>query len=167
MWIFFVKNFLFISFTEELREYCEGDFCVSLNEERIGAEAGLCVVIPCSFKLTSFTSVQMIWLKCESWRTRCPTSEAIFHSYDHNAVQTGFRGRVSLLEPEVRQRNCSIIINDLTESDSGSYQFRVAGYNYLYGRWDGYTFSRKVTVQVTGKKSPERFKTLLRQPVGL
>lgn len=91
----------------------------------------------------------MIWLKCEPWR-RCLASETIFHSDENNIdVQTGFRGRVSLLEPDKTQQNCSIIINDLTESDSGSYQFKLVGYSY-YGGLDRYSFPEKVTLRVTG-----------------
>ncbi|KAE8289100.1 MAM domain-containing glycosylphosphatidylinositol anchor protein 1 GPI and MAM protein [Larimichthys crocea] len=72
----------------------------------------------------------------------------IFHTNKNNAkVQSGFRGRVSLLEPDVNQRNCSIIINDLTESDSGSYQLRINGLKYMYTQ-DGFTFTPRATISV-------------------
>ncbi|XP_070767893.1 sialic acid-binding Ig-like lectin 14 [Enoplosus armatus] len=60
---------------------------------------------------------------------------------------SGFKGRVSLLEPDVRRMNCSIIVSDLTESDSGSYQLRVDG--VWYGKPDGFTFSPRATVSVS------------------
>ncbi|XP_059195062.1 uncharacterized protein LOC131976158 [Centropristis striata] len=63
-----------------------------------------------------------------------------------NRVQSGFKGRVSLLEPDLNQKNCSIIINDLTESDSGSYQFRVSGLDNQNER--KYIYSPKATVSV-------------------
>lgn len=121
-------------------------------------------MIPCSFRQAYFTQIEMIWLKCEPWR-RCSASETIFHSDEDNTdVQTGFRGRVSLLEPDKTRQNCSIIINDLTESDSGSYQFKLVGYNY-YGGLDQFSFPEKVTLRVTGMKSLEKFNRWLRQPV--
>lgn len=155
------------SLTEALREYCSGSFCVSLNEATITAEAGLCVIIPCSLKRNYFTLREMVWLKCEPSNYPCRPSKTIFHSDEDNTdVQTDYRGRVSLLEPDVTRRNCSIIINDLTESDSGSYQFRMLGFNY-YNRWDEYSFPRIVTLQVTGKESLDRFNTLLRAANGI
>lgn len=146
------------SSTGATREYCKGDYCVTLNEAVITAEAGLCVVIPCSFSTSYwFTPQEMIWSKCESWRPKCPDSETIFHSDKNNAnVQSGFRGRVSLLEPDIKQKNCSIIINDLTASDSGSYQLRLTGINY-YGRPDGLSFPGRATLNVTGMKSSNSF----------
>lgn len=140
------------SLAEASREYCNGDFCVTLKEAAITAEAGLCVIIPCSFKQTYFRQVQMVWLKCEWRRNTCPSEGTIFHSDKWNTeVQDSYRGRVSLLEPDTTRQNCGIIINDLAESDSGSYQFRLVGINY-YDRWDRYSFSRRVTLRVTGKQ---------------
>ncbi|XP_027143028.1 uncharacterized protein LOC104930299 [Larimichthys crocea] len=133
----------------ERKEHCQNGFCITLNEGEITAEAGLCVVIPCSFTPGSdFTPKYIVWSKCDAQKSRCSDSERIFHSYKYNSkIQSGFRGRVSLLEPDVNQRNCSIIINDLTESDSGSYQLRVNGLKYMYLQ-DGFTFTPRATISV-------------------
>ncbi|CAI5662075.1 unnamed protein product [Oreochromis niloticus] len=74
-------------------------------------------------------------------------SQQINKNTDKKA-QPGFEGRVSRLEPDVSQKNCSIIINDLKESDSGSYQLRVTGERN--GKQDGFSFSQRVTVSVKG-----------------
>uniref|UniRef100_A0A3Q4BHN7 Ig-like domain-containing protein n=1 Tax=Mola mola TaxID=94237 RepID=A0A3Q4BHN7_MOLML len=129
---------------------CSGKFCITVYRE-ITAEAGLCVVIPCSFKTSyDFTPQNMVWLQCEPSERKCTESDIIFHP-DEGKVQSGFKGRVSLLEPDVSQRNCSIIINDLTESDSGSYQLRLIGRSY-YGKQDGFSFPLRATVSVKGMK---------------
>ncbi|XP_047217559.1 sialic acid-binding Ig-like lectin 5 isoform X2 [Girardinichthys multiradiatus] len=106
-------------------KYCQiTDYCVTLTNNT--AEAGRCAVIPCSFT-TPFKPKHIIWYKCD--RIKCSDSHTVFHSDKNNEnVQVGFKGRVSLLEPDVTQKNCSIIINDLNESDFGSYQLRVEGY---------------------------------------
>ncbi|TKS82407.1 Sialic acid-binding [Collichthys lucidus] len=137
----------------ERKEHCQNGFCITLNEAEITAEAGLCVVIPCSFTTVSnFLPKNIVWYKCDAWKSQCSDSDRIFHTNKNKAnVQPGFRGRVSLLEPDVNQRNCSIIINDLTESDSGSYQLRVNGllytYQYTY-KPDGFTFTPRATISV-------------------
>ncbi|TDH11461.1 hypothetical protein EPR50_G00061110 [Perca flavescens] len=121
--------------------FCDNRFCITLSEGEIRAEAGLCVVIPCSFTTSYyFTPQNIVWYKCEPSKQKC--------SKNNNKTQSGFKGPVSLLEPDVSRRNCSIIVNDLTESDSGSYQLRVNG--YLNGRKDGFTFSPRTTVSVKG-----------------
>ncbi|XP_071325160.1 uncharacterized protein [Trachinotus anak] len=125
-------------------------YCITLPEGEITAEAGLCVVIPCSFTTVyGFTPQNLVWYKCEPAKHRCSDSDMIFHTNKNNMkVQSEFRGRVSLLEPDVSQNNCSIIINDLKESDSGSYQLRVNGDRY--GRQDGFTYPPRATVSIKG-----------------
>ena len=118
--------------------------------------AGLCVVIPCSFNLTSdYKTQDMTWFKCDSSKPGKCDSEVIFHTNEKETVQPEFKGRVSLLEPDLGQNNCSIIINDLTQSDSGSYQLRVEG--LVVNKPKGFTFSRKVKVSVTGMKRYNKY----------
>ncbi|XP_053288562.1 sialic acid-binding Ig-like lectin 14 [Pleuronectes platessa] len=103
------------------------DYCITLVEGEITAEAGLCVVIPCSFTVPKDIKVlHIVWFKCESTERNCGVGDMIFHSKTFSdQVQSEFKGRVSLLESDVSQKNCSIIVNDLKESDSGTYQLRV------------------------------------------
>ncbi|XP_033957394.1 sialic acid-binding Ig-like lectin 11 [Pseudochaenichthys georgianus] len=131
------------------RPYCQaGTYCITLGEADITAEAGLCVVIPCSFSTAAaFKTQHIVWYKCKPSNRICGDSDIIFHTNKHNTkVQSLFKGRVSLLQPDVSQGNCSIIINDITESDSGEYQLRVNG--LLYGRSDGHTYSERAVLSV-------------------
>ncbi|XP_061573325.1 myeloid cell surface antigen CD33-like [Cololabis saira] len=128
------------------REHCTKRFCITLNEQ-LRAEAGLCVVIPCSLR-TGFPPQDLVWFKCEPGPKKCVESDMIFHSNNANKkLVPGFKGRVSLLGSETRG-NCSIMINDLQESDSGSYQVRVSG--FWYHSPDGFTFDPKTTVSING-----------------
>ncbi|XP_049439921.1 sialic acid-binding Ig-like lectin 5 isoform X1 [Epinephelus fuscoguttatus] len=131
------------------RQFCNRGYCITLSEGEITAVAGLCVVIPCLFTTGyGFIPQHIVWYKCEPSKPKCD-SDIIFNTNRNNSkVQSGFKGQVSLLEPDVYQGNCSIIVNDLTESDSGSYQLRVNG--FLYGRGVGYTFYTRARVSVKG-----------------
>ncbi|XP_063340964.1 sialic acid-binding Ig-like lectin 14 [Pelmatolapia mariae] len=141
------------------QQHCDKGYCLNLTERELTAEAGLCVVIPCSFTTAAnFTPKHIVWYKCEASQKICSDADIIFHSNkttDTN-TQSGFEGRVSRLEPDVSQNNCSIIINDLKESDNGSYQLRVTG--ELNGKQDGFTFIPRVTVSVKGLNQKRRVK---------
>ncbi|CAJ1062799.1 Hypothetical predicted protein [Xyrichtys novacula] len=128
-----------------LEKTCQGAFCITLIDGEIRAEAGLCVVIPCSFTVDyRFNPAAIDWFKCEP-SEKCDDSQIIYRSY-RGEVQPEFRGRVTQLEPNIYERNCSIIINDLTVSDSGSYQLRVRG--WFGGRYDRFQYSTGSTVSV-------------------
>ncbi|XP_026225929.1 sialic acid-binding Ig-like lectin 14 [Anabas testudineus] len=134
-------------------KHCQtGSYCITLPEREITAEAGLCVVLPCSFTNDAvFNVTGFIWYKCDSsTKQRCDMSAAgklIFNSSSNENVQPEFRGRVSLLETNVTKKNCSIIINDLRKSDSGSYELRLVGNKD--GKTDGFTFISKATITIT------------------
>ncbi|XP_053288266.1 sialic acid-binding Ig-like lectin 14 [Pleuronectes platessa] len=124
------------------------DYCITLVEGEITAEAGLCVVIPCSFTVPENIKVlHIVWFKCDPAGQRCGYGDIFFNSKTFSdQVQSEFKGRVSLLESDVSQKNCSIIVNDLKESDSGTYQLRV---NTLPSS-GSYKFFQRATVSVQG-----------------
>ncbi|XP_037308746.2 sialic acid-binding Ig-like lectin 13 [Pungitius pungitius] len=126
------------------------DNCITVRKGDIVAQAGLCVVIPCSFTTApSFTTTHLEWYKCGPSNQPCVDSKMIFNSDKSSKdVQAGFMGRVSLLEPYEGLNNCSIIINDLTESDSGSYRLRVK--DVKDRSVNGMTFQQKVNISVKG-----------------
>ncbi|XP_014908570.1 hemicentin-1-like [Poecilia latipinna] len=135
--------FLSGAFGSEEKSCEKGDFCITLIKE-VRGEAGLCVVIPCSYETDEqFTPRHMVWYK-----TKDQKESRVFNSDNDKDTEAGFKGRVSLLEPDVSQRNCSIMINDLTESDSGNYHFRVKG--NMNGKSDGFSYRKTTDVSVSG-----------------
>ncbi|KAM8826629.1 sialic acid-binding Ig-like lectin 14 isoform 2-T2 [Synchiropus picturatus] len=131
-----------------LKETCPHEgYCVTLDDGVITAKSGLCVEIPCSFKTPqSFTPQHMLWFRCvRQGQDRCDHSPDLICSSDSSsAIREGFEGRVSLLESDVSQRSCSIIINDLSPSDSGWYQLRVTSKD------NAYTYVTKQEISVRG-----------------
>uniref|UniRef100_A0A3Q1HPH1 Ig-like domain-containing protein n=1 Tax=Anabas testudineus TaxID=64144 RepID=A0A3Q1HPH1_ANATE len=154
------KNKLLNLWGKKKLEYsnCEsGSYCINLTKGEITAETGLCVVLPCSFTTEANFSVKgLSWFKCNSAaQNKCDksdTAKLIFSSSNNEKIEPEFKGRVSLLEPDVSKKNCSIIINDLRESDSGSYQLRVNGNRN--GNTDGFTFTSTANITVTGINIP-------------
>ncbi|XP_070408036.1 uncharacterized protein [Nothobranchius furzeri] len=127
-----------------MREHCRHHgYCVSLNDGVVTAEAGLCVEIPCSFT-SLFDPEMIISFKCDpsqgDWM-KCPVA--------FNSSLTSKNGRVSLLESDISKKNCSIRINNLIDSDSGSYLLRVEG----RGPGHKYTYTvAKTTLSLTALK---------------
>lgn len=133
------------------KRFPEHGHSVTLSDREIRAEAGLCVVIPCYLNSSPGFMLQSVaWSKCQRSKSRCQDSDVIFNSADHS-LYAGFRGRLSLLDKF--PNNCSIIINDLTESDSGSYQLSVDTYGDMMRKPDRYTFSTRANVTVRGTNS--------------
>ncbi|XP_050931858.1 uncharacterized protein LOC108899402 [Lates calcarifer] len=132
------------------KQHCtQNNYCVTLTEGEISAETRLPVVLQCSFTTAAdFDVKSVIWYKCDPFKQRCDLPDKqIFSSSNNRNIQSGFRGRVSLLEPDVSQKNCGIIISGVRESDAGSYQLRVGG--FLNGVKTGFTFESKANITVT------------------
>ncbi|CAI5662089.1 unnamed protein product [Oreochromis niloticus] len=108
---------------------------VTLSQINITAEAGLYAVLPCSFTTDDGFDAKSI--------TLYKHGKTIFDSSDDQKNNSEFQRRVSLLESDLKMKNCSVIINDLTETDSGSYQVRVSDNKTEHG------CTLKFTVTVT------------------
>ncbi|XP_069549460.1 myelin-associated glycoprotein, partial [Brachyistius frenatus] len=109
---------------------------------------GSCVVIPCSFnypdpqkEVTKFTG---IW-------TDDKTHHLIYHPVESQMMQE-YRNRAKLIG-DVKQKNCSLKIDPLQQSDQGPFYFRVemAGYD-MFSYRDG-----KVSISMIGKLNPITF----------
>ncbi|XP_035772300.1 myelin-associated glycoprotein-like [Neolamprologus brichardi] len=99
---------------------------------------GACVVIPCSYNYpypqTNTTSITGIWYNKDN--------QVICHS-DKSQTSGQFRNRTKLLG-DLSKKNCSLMIDDLQQSDVGPLYFRIEIKGY-----DQYSYkSNKVSVSV-------------------
>ncbi|XP_040899772.1 myelin-associated glycoprotein-like isoform X1 [Toxotes jaculatrix] len=98
---------------------------------------GYCVVIPCSFNYPdlerNITKYTGIWME--------QTSHAIYHPVESEILQD-YRSRTELLG-DVTQKNCSLKIDPLKQSDQGPFFFRIDLENY-----DKFSYKEK-TVTIT------------------
>lgn len=90
---------------------------ITLSKRNVSAQVGLCVVLACPFTTDDGDFESITWYKHDG-----NVNKTIFDSSNNTKADSEFKGRVSLFESDLKNKNCSIIINDLTKSDSGSYQ---------------------------------------------
>uniref|UniRef100_UPI00398F1D8A myelin-associated glycoprotein-like n=1 Tax=Pristiophorus japonicus TaxID=55135 RepID=UPI00398F1D8A len=112
----------------EIQEEWKGD-----NPQDVMAQEGLCAQIPCHYSYPSHLANQMrggVWYNNEELRS----SSIAFHSKDHNHESPRLRHRTRL-SGDLKDGDCSLIINDITQQDAGAYFFRIEfdngeSYNY-------------------------------------
>uniref|UniRef100_A0A3B5QKB9 Ig-like domain-containing protein n=1 Tax=Xiphophorus maculatus TaxID=8083 RepID=A0A3B5QKB9_XIPMA len=94
-------------------------FTPTLKPTNQTAAAGQCVVLECSFEnnVTSFT-----WCK-NGQSGECNLQ--IFNSSNNSTVDSKILGRVTMLEPDLKKKNCSILITNLTTTDTGVYKVKA------------------------------------------
>ncbi|XP_041728577.1 sialic acid-binding Ig-like lectin 5 [Coregonus clupeaformis] len=156
MWVLICTSLLF-SLTE--RATCQNKahpaaapaaantYSITFSPEKITAQTGLCAVISCTFTHpANVKPTTAIWYKCPSKGKCVQHRNIIFHSKDPSKAQEGYKQRVSLLETDLTKGNCSVIINDIREKDTGMYQFRMLEGPFTYPR------KMKITVTVLTQK---------------
>lgn len=81
------------------------------------------VTLPC--QASSGVVSLLVWR-----RTEPKTFKYVFHFRDgissENFQEPSFRGRVELRDPEMKDGDGSVILKNVTASDSGTYECRVA-----------------------------------------
>ncbi|XP_072326181.1 polymeric immunoglobulin receptor-like [Scyliorhinus torazame] len=90
--------------------------------QQVTAQEGLCVQIPCHYSYPSCLGNQSrggLWFNAESG-----TSQIAFHSKDHNHALSRFRDRTRL-PGDLKDGDCSLIINNIKQEDAGPYYFRI------------------------------------------
>lgn len=86
---------------------------------------GSCVVIPCSFNYPDPSSVVT-----EFTGMWAEGAHVLIYHPDKSTVKQQYRSRTELLG-DIRQKNCSLKIDPLQQSDQGPFYFRIemAGYD--------------------------------------
>lgn len=98
-----------------------------------------CVVIPCSYSyphatVNTFTG---IWTD--------DRNQAIYHPTESKILEQ-YRRRTQLLG-DLREKNCSLMIENLQQSDGGPFHFRIE-----LGGYNSFSFlNKKVSISMTGK----------------
>ncbi|XP_072326281.1 B-cell receptor CD22-like isoform X3 [Scyliorhinus torazame] len=90
----------------------------------VTAQDGLCVQIPCHYSYPSHLANQRrdgVWFNTEE---EIPWAPLAFHSKDRKHELPRFRHRTRL-SGDLKDGDCSLIINDITREDAGPYFFRI------------------------------------------
>ncbi|XP_072325009.1 sialic acid-binding Ig-like lectin 14 isoform X2 [Scyliorhinus torazame] len=90
----------------------------------VTAQDGSCVKIPCHYSYPSYLANRprgAVWFNTEKV---IPWASVAFHSKDHNYESPRFRHRTRL-SGDLKDGDCSLIINDIRREDAGPYFFRI------------------------------------------
>ncbi|XP_078092344.1 sialic acid-binding Ig-like lectin 12 [Mustelus asterias] len=93
------------------------------TSREVTVQEGSCVQIPCQYSYPSCLANQPrvgIWFNNEEYSS----SSIAFHSEDHNQEAAQFRNRTRL-SGDLKDGDCSLIINSVTRGDAGPYYFRI------------------------------------------
>ncbi|XP_032870526.1 myeloid cell surface antigen CD33-like [Amblyraja radiata] len=92
------------------------------NPRAVTAQNGLCARIPCHYRYPSILNNDPrtgIWFNSESHK-----GPLAFHSGDHSLESTKFQHRTRL-SGILKDNDCSLVIDNVTQQDAGPYFFRV------------------------------------------
>ncbi|XP_068069882.1 myelin-associated glycoprotein isoform X3 [Danio rerio] len=120
-----------------------GTWTANLPSSVVGL-SGSCVVIPCTFNYPAagktYTNFKGIWYKVYD-------QSKVYHQ-DFSEISDEFKNRASLIG-DFRQKNCSLKISSLRQTDNVELMFRIEIENL-----DKYSYDNKVSLQV--KEMPEQ-----------
>ncbi|XP_072899152.1 sialic acid-binding Ig-like lectin 13 [Hemitrygon akajei] len=89
----------------------------------VTAQRGLCARIPCHYRYPSNVDEKLrtgIWYNSEKMEDH----RIAFHSKDHSQEMQKFRSRTRL-SGDLKDGDCSLVIDSITQEDKGPYYFRI------------------------------------------
>lgn len=101
-----------------------------------------CIVVPCRYNYPDPSQILTSW----KGRWYHDPDEVFVFDHDSSTVNARFQTRTSLAG-ELKEKNCSLKMTDIKQTDKGQYWFRIMmeGYN-------SYSYSiHKVTILVRGR----------------
>ncbi|XP_053545997.1 B-cell receptor CD22 [Bombina bombina] len=86
---------------------------------------GSCALIPCKCSHPSYEITTFKWIHSPYFNDSTKEYEGniVYSSINHNEVSSSFKDRVPSREKQ--EKDCTIVITNLQENDSGSYGFRI------------------------------------------
>ncbi|XP_033968677.1 B-cell receptor CD22 [Trematomus bernacchii] len=159
----FAKTFKWLVFLAIIKELsCAITF--SLKETDLTAREGSCIKITCGVnQRDDVVEAHWFWIKNATWNNVSFTGPVIYSSNNIvRPVSPGFAERVKYIgSPFSRWKNdgtpseeCSIIICNLTKTDSGNYSFRYIGKQGI-DKW----MTKPANITVTENPCPITFET--------
>ncbi|XP_029142364.1 sialoadhesin-like, partial [Protobothrops mucrosquamatus] len=123
--------------------------------DSVSSITGSCAVLPCTFAFPGDVSVAngivAIWYKHENEQL-----VTVLHSTSPEKADARFQNRVQLLGDSL-ERNCTLLLRELTKEDSGPYSFR-------FEIVKANSWTEKKQLQLTITDAPKGVQVILRPP---